>query len=399
MSLTFKPKAEQRSISYQDVWGSDSPLDNPINSGGTQAGLRLIPVYAATGLIADMIATAPMAAFRQSTDGSWSRVTSQPQLVTNPNPYGSTIDWLHQCITSVLLRGNAYGYVVALDNQGYPAQIIWLNPDDVMVIEEQTDWFHTPRYYWRGRPLDINLVVHIPGYTLSGSCKGLSPLALFKLQVDLGLRASRFGDDWFKNGATPSGILQNKAREISSDVADGAKSTFKAAVANRDLFVTGSDWNYTTLAVPGNESQFLETIKANATQIAAIYRVSPEDIGGETGTSLTYKTLTSDQTRLTVRTLNPWAQRIAWYLSNIRPGPQFIKFDLDFLARGDKKSREEATALALVNGTETLDEARAAVSKPPLTPEQLAFWQQNHGKAPPAPPVPIQPAGDVANGA
>jgi HK97 family phage portal protein len=227
--------------------------------------------------------------------------------------------------------------------------------------------------------------VHIPGYTFPGSVVGYSPLAMFKLQIELGLRASQFGDDWFKNGANPSGTLQNKARELDPTIADAAKSRFKAAVTNRDVFVTGSDWNYTSLAVPGNESQFLETIKANATQIAAIYRVSPEDIGGESGTSLTYKTLTSDQTRLSVRTLNPWAAKIEWYLSNIRPRPQYAKFDLDYLARGDKGARVAATAAAMAVGIDTQDEARAAENKPPLTPDELAFWQANFKGAKPAP--------------
>jgi len=227
--------------------------------------------------------------------------------------------------------------------------------------------------------------VHIPGYTFPGSVKGFSPLALFKAQIELGISANDFGKQWFDNGAQPSGQLVNKARELDPKIADAAKAKFKAAVANRDVFVTGSDWAYTSLAVPGNESQFLETIKANATQIASIYRVSPEDIGGDTGSSLTYKTLTSDLTRLIVRTLNPWAQRIAWYLSDIRPGPQFVKFDLDYLARGDKGARIAATQAALTAGIDTLNEARAAENKPPLTDEEIAFWQANFAGKKPAP--------------
>ena len=137
------------------------------------------------------------------------------------------------------------------------------------MVEEQNDWFHTPSYYWRGRPLDRSLVVHIPAFTSPGSVIGLSPVALFKLQIETGLRAQQHGDDWFKNGASPSGQFKNTAKTLTPEEAATAKSRFRSAIQKRDVLVTGNDWDYTQLSVTANESQFLETIKANATQIAA----------------------------------------------------------------------------------------------------------------------------------
>ncbi len=367
-------------MSFQDVWGSGGSPSSDIlggtNSSVAESGLRLIPVFAATSLIADLVSTAPLRVFRESSDGTRVLLPSQPQLVTNPAPYGSRIDWLHQAMSSLLLRGNAYGYITAVDGQGRPSQIQWLNPDDVGVIEEQVDWFHRPTYYWRGRPLDYDLVVHVPAYTFPGSVVGFSPLALFKLQIETGLRAQKHGDDWFKNGANPSGQLKNMQRTISPDEAVAVKSRYKAAISKRDVFVTGADWDYKAMSVNADESQFLQTIKANATQVAAIYRVSPEDVGGETANSLTYKTLEQDQTKLTNRTLGVWCSRIETVLTDLLPRPQYARFDLDKLARGDMTSRMIAHTAALSAGVETLDEARAAEDKPPLTPDQVAQWQE-----------------------
>lgn len=388
MSLLFRPRRTQtRALSDQDVWGSGGSINNTIGGPDVVAGgLRLIPVYAATSLIADMIATSPLAMFAKSTDGALSLMPKQPQIVTNPYPYGGAISWRHQCVASLLLRGNAYGYVTALGSDGWPSQIIWLNPDAVSVIEEQNDWFHTPSFFWRGRPLDLDLVVHIPAYTMPGSVLGYSPLALFQLQVETGLQAQQFANDWFKNSANPSGTLKNVAKTVTSEESDSVKAKFRAAIANRDVFVTGNDWDYKSLSVAPNESQFLETIKATATQVAAIYRVSPEDIGGETGTSLTYKTLSQDATKLVTRALNPWAARIEEALSNLRPRPQFAKFDLDQLTKGDRTTRIAAHAAALNAGLETLDEARADDNMPPLTPAEIDAWQKNYkggGDTPP----------------
>lgn len=397
MSIFF-PRSEKRALSYQDVWGSGGTIPTDLIQGGSsvaESGLRLIPVYAATSLIADLVSTAPLRVFRELPDGTRGPLSAQPRLVTQPAPYGTRIDWVHQAMTSLLLRGNAYGYITDVDGQGRPAQIQWLNPDDVTVIEEQLDWFHWPTYYWRGRPLERELVVHVPAYTFPGSVVGYSPLALFKLQIETGLRAQQHGDDWFKNGANPSGMLKNVNKTLGPAEAQTAKERYKSAVAKRDIFVTGADWDYKAMSVNAEESQFLQTIKANATQVAAIYRVSPEDVGGETATSLTYKTLEQDQTKLTNRTLAVWCARIESVLTNLFPRPQYFRFDLEWLARGDLTSRMVAETAALSAGIHTLDEARAAEDLPPLTAGQVEQWQKwyrSTSAAMPGTPNPNAPA-------
>lgn len=387
MRLLWRPqRAEQRSLSFQDVWGAGGYI-NPSGGGDiVQNGLRLVPVYAATSLIADMVSTAPLRVFRESSDGTRTLLPNQPQLVINPSPYGSRIDWLHQAMASLLLRGNAYGYITSLDSQGRPAQIQWLSPDAMTVYEEQGDWFHTPTYYWRGRKLDNDLVVHIPAYTFPGSGIGLSPLAVFKLQITTGLQAQQFGSDWFTNGANPSGTLKNNTQVILDDQAAVVKARFKAAMQHRDVFVSGKDWDYTQIKITAEESQFLATIKANATQIAAIYRVSPEDVGGEVANSLTYKTLEQDATKLTQRTLAVWCARIETVLTDLLPRPQYARFDLNALSRGDMTSQMIAHTAALSAGLETNDEARQMLDRPPLTPEQIAEWQENYRHSAPALP-------------
>lgn len=397
MSLLFRQRRpEARSLSYQDVWGSGGTVATVLGgSDVVSGGLSLIPVYAATSLICDMIATSPLDVYRLDRDGATTRLPSQPQIITNPAPGIDPITWKSQAISSLLLRGNAYGYITAVGSDGWPSQIVWLNPDLVTLYEEQNDYFHTASYWWRGVPLDPSLVVHVPAYTFPGSKRGYSPLALFKTQIETGLQAQKFANDWFRNSANPSGHLKNVAKELTAEQADNVKHKYKAAIANRDVFVTGSDWDYAQMAVQAEESQFLQTIRATATQIAAIYRVSPEDIGGETGTSLTYKTLTQDATKLQVRALYPWAKKLSDAISSHRPGPQVAIFNLDATSKGDRTTRIAAHAAALAAGLETLDEARADENKPPLTPEQIAFWQDNYKKsaAPAAPePAPAEPA-------
>lgn len=374
MSILFRSKEESRSISFSDVWGSGN-----VWSPAPDA-LSLVPVYAATGLIADQFAAAPLAAYTKDSSGVPTRLTEQPKLVSDPG-YVDPYTWKHQAIASCLLRGNAYGYIAEEGRNGYPAKVVWLRPDE-MTVEESA--FARPEYFFNGQHIQRERIIHIPAYVQAGSVVGLSPLALFKSQIETNVQAQTFGKNWFKRGGIPSGVLRNTQKTLTAEQADVTKKRFKAAVSATEPFVTGADWEYTAIVIPGGEAQFISTLKLTATQFAAIYRVAPEDVGGETGgTSLTYKSLEQDQIRFAMRTLRPWTTRFESVLNRYLPGTQYMKFNLDASARADLKTRMQSHALAITSGVETVDEARALEERPPLTDEQLQRMDMARAKRDP----------------
>lgn len=369
MSLLFGRKAESRAISYGDVWSRGGDV-SAISASSINAALRLAPVYSATRLIADQFAAAPLRAYKVAPDGTRGRMDRQPSLITAPSATVSAFTWKYQAITSVLLRGNAYGVITSTDANGWPTAIEWLNPDDVQVDENG----RLPEYAYKGRALDRMSVVHIPGYVVAGSCIGASPLTAFKTVIETGLRAQEFGNDWFKNGAVPGGILKNTAQTIGPEVAQAARDRFKAATRGRELFVTGSDWDYSTLSVPADEARFIETLKLTATQIANVYGVPPERVGGETGSSMTYGNREQDSLDLVTYGLRPWFVRFEEALSSLMPRPQYAKFNIDAIVRADLLTRMQAHEIATRVGLETNDEAREIEDRPPLTTDQKAEW-------------------------
>jgi HK97 family phage portal protein len=146
------------------------------------------------------------------------------------------------------------------------------------------------------------------------------------------------------------------------------KQQFIATVSASEPFVTGSDWDLEAIDLPAGEATFLQAIKATATQVAAIYRVPPEDIGGETsGSSLTYKSLEQDMARFNTRTMRPIATRWESVLSPyLQPSAEYVRANLDAGVRADLKTRYEAHEIALRAGFLTKDEVRALEERPPL---------------------------------
>lgn len=361
MSLLFR-KPEERDVSWGGIsWGSG---DSPVYGNSLSVALSLVPVYAATGLIADQIAASPWAAFEKPS-GVPTRLERQPELLTAPGVNQLDLfSWKFQLCTSLLLRGNAYGFIAGTDNTGMPSKVVWLQPDKMKVDESGSK----PVYIYGGAEIDRSMLMHVPLYVVPGSVVGLSPIGLFRTQIETGVEAQKASKNFYRRGGVPTAILRNTAKTLTPELASDTKRRFVASVSASEPFVTGNDWDYNAIAIPTVDASFLSGIKATATQIAAIYRVAPEEVGGEvSGSSLTYKSLEQDQIRFNTRTLRPIASRIEAVTNPYLLGERYVKFNLDASARADLKTRYESHKIGIDAGFETIDEVRALEERSPLT--------------------------------
>lgn len=357
------------------AWGQG---DVSLSNNALETALRLIPVYAAVSLITDSIAIMPAHIYEDGPGDRRTKLKVQPPLIESPHPNSlfTRVEWVQQFGASFLLRGNAYGYIVQVDAAGTPTKIAWLNPDNVRVDEEGP----LPIYYHGDDVLDKGRLIHIPWFPKPGSVVGLSPIGQFKAQFETTSLASGYGRSWFKQSGVPKGHLKFAAGPLDTEQATIAKERFKAAVSGGDIFVSGNDWDWKALAVAPNEAQFLETIQAGATEIAAIYRVSPEDIGGKSGDSLTYSTLEMAQLRLQTRALQPVFTRLEEHMKRVLPKGQYYKFTPDALIRTDIKARMEAYQIGLNAGIYTPEFVWAKEDIAPMTKRQREAWKEQYGK-------------------
>lgn len=375
MSLFFRSvEAERRSIDWADVWGAggyDAFIPTDLEA---EWALRIVPVYAAVSLIADQLATLPARTYRGQ--GVDRQQIPNAGFMSDFNESFTWVDWVHQLMASLLLRGNAYG--VCYRSGPYVSRVEWLNPQRVFVDESKTYPVYTiaggqelTDYAHGGQ------IIHVRAFVRPGWFRALSPIGLFREQFEFQHQAVRYGKDWFEGGGVPTGTLQNTQATMDAKDVRRAKSLFLEQMKRPGPVALDKNWTYTKVGLTAEEAQFLQTIKAGATQIAAIYRVAPEDIGGESGKSMTYKTLEQDQQRFNIRTLLPWAVRIESALNQLLPRPQYMKFDMDGLARPTFAERLSSNETALRSGQKTLQEVRAEDNRPMLTTDEIAFWQQN----------------------
>lgn len=326
--------------------------------GSMESQLALVPVYAAVRLIADSIASMPLQQYRKTTDGRSPMPLAS--VFETPANHGTRVDWIVRCMSSLLLRGNAYGLRVG---GGYtPNMVEWLNPDKVQWLDG--------RWRYNGTPLDAAELLHIPAVVLPGERLGLSPIGACSATMTTGLETQRFMKDWYRNKAVPGMVFKNTEATLDADVADKVKERLRGTLRAGDPFVTGKDWTVDVVKLSADDAGFVASAKLNATQIANIFGIPPEMIGGETGKSLTYSTVELNQIHFVTNTLRPWLVRLEAAFSALLPKPQYVKFNVDSMIRADTKTRYEVHQIARTIGLNNIDEIRAIEDMDPLPNEQ-----------------------------
>jgi HK97 family phage portal protein len=358
----FGRALERRAISYQSVWGRGGDVA-PVNE---QRALRLAAVFGAVRLIGDGLSSLPLQEYSQRSDGTLVQ-TPTSLMLTSPTEFGTAFDWKFQACASLALRGNLYGLPTGRDRSGRVTRVEWIHPDDVQLNgEDDVLWWRSrPRLEWlvEGRPTDE--LVHVRGFVLPGRVLGLSPIGAFQTLISTGIQAQQFGHDWFQNGSIPAAVLETDQALRQSD-ALAVKERFKLAAQGREPVALGRGVKYKPISVAANESQFLETIAATATTIAAIFGVPAEEIGGETGGTLTYNTDETRARRIQRVTLRPYMARIEEAVSALLPPDRVVQFNADAHLRAETLARYQAHEIALRNGWLNRDEVRAIEDRPPL---------------------------------
>jgi HK97 family phage portal protein len=301
----FGRREEKRSITAIDgYWPDYSEPTNQFGHVTVSRAMSLIPVFAAVRLLADAISSMPLLLLKRDERGIPQRQPT-PSLFSQPSVHGTTVDWVHRAVVSMALQGDAIGLITQRDFYNYPTMIEWLNPENVATHDGKLEGpgsYINPLWWWWGRPVNPANLLHIPWFTMPWRVRGLSPIGAYQLTVNRGIGAAEYSANWYANGGVPPGVFRNNAKTIEEKDATQLTSRFMARLQSRKPLVTGMDWEFTPIAIKPHEAQFIETERMSATQIATVYGIPPERIGGTTGNSLTY----CADTETEILTLRGW---------------------------------------------------------------------------------------------
>lgn len=372
-------REEKRAIGgvpWADPWSSPNipfSAGGPVHPsqagpGGQDRALSLAPVYAAARIIADAVASLPLNTYRGPPGpGPAARVPSG-LFAGCPSAVGTMYDWVHMSVVSLVLQGNAWGFITSRDGMGFPRGIEWLAPQRVSVQEDETQPWNPLRakIYFYGREMDRKDLLHVRAFSMPGRILGLSPLGVFKAIIENGHHITDYSSGFFRGGGFPGGTFKNSELEIDAEQAAEIRRRVVSSLRRHEPLVYGRDWDYNAVSVPPNEAQFVEAARLNATQWGAIYGIPPERIGGSRGDSMTYSNQEQGSISLLVDTVRPWLVRLEHAFFDLLPAGQFARFNSDAMLKVTTKERHEIYQIDRQIGLKTIDELRALDDLEPL---------------------------------
>lgn len=299
---------------------------------------------------------------------------ARPEVVVNPHPepQKSGSHWRAEVLESAMLRGYAAGLVTSVSPSGWPTKILPLHPDLVTWWDDRGRW----RWYADGKAVELwqeggSLWVAPSMRTAPGMPVGRSVIGHAAAKIQLGRSAVKFGRDYFDAGGKPVTHLKlTDQPNIPQGEARVVKNRYLEATQNREPLVTGAAWELNSLEVSPEESQFLETVRANVADVCMYFGVPPEAIGGTSGDSMTYANVEGREISLLVNTVGAWMMWLEQVYSQLVPGDTAVTLDPESMLRTSVPTlfdtAQKAVGRGNTPGVLTANEARAMVGYGPV---------------------------------
>jgi HK97 family phage portal protein len=360
VSLFFRRRRETRSDFVMPrpmtVYGSAGSFAD-VDLSSMESSLQSVAVRSTVDLIASLASELPVDVFTGKGDSR--RQIPIPGYLEDPAGEGYGLsDWIYQGLESWLLRGNLFGKVLDRGPGNFPRQVDLLHPDHVQgrmdggVVE----------WSLGGRTIPADQLWHRRVNPVPGVVLGLSPVQSHAADLGLNITLTRFGLQYFREGAHPGAILRNTEKEIKDEaVARAVKDRFLAAVrGSREPAVMGKGWEYEAIKISPEESQFLETRGFSAAECARIFGPGFAQLLGyqQAGTSMTYANVVDHDLHILKYGLGKWLRRTDRLLTEMLPRPQYARLNRDALLETSTMERYKAHESALKNRWKVVNEVR-----------------------------------------
>lgn len=359
-------------IDWGDLFGRGGQTSAGVDVTADKA-LTYAAYYACIRVISETIATLPLIVYKRSDRGKERAPESSLYNLLHhaPNPWMTSVEYRETKLAHTLSWGNAYSEI-EFNRAGNPVALWPLRPDRMTVTKSGREL----RYLYdlgdgEIRNLPARNIHHLRGLGNDGIV-GYSPVRVAMQAIGLGLGTEEYGARFFGNGARP-GLIVRHPGKLSQAAAERLKKSFEdehkgLGMAHRTK-VLEEGMEISTIGIPPEEAQFLETRKFQALEIARIFRVPPHMIGDLD--RATFSNIEEQSLNFVIYTLRPWLVRdeqrlTADLLNDAEQKTLLIEYLVDGLLRGNIQARYQAYNTAINAGFFTRNEVRELENKNPL---------------------------------
>lgn len=328
--------------------------------------LTVSAAWACIRLFSEVIGSLPIKTYqRNDKDDSKSLYRKHPLyrlLHDRPNPYMNAATFKECLQMHCETWGNCYAEIER-DTQGNPLALWPLRPDR-MTPEWDTDGSLV--YFYRlpeGKTVKMPAyrIFHVPCFTWDGKI-GLSPIAAAREELGMAIAMQRFGGSFFRNGATPQGVITHPKTLTPKAMTNLQESWYEqhgGLTRAQRIAILEEGADYKQIGIPPEDAQFLGSRQFELEDIARFWRVPPHLIGHltrSTYNNIEHQGIEFVVYSIRIRTVR-WEQEIQTKLVSAEDQDSvFAEYLIDALLRGDWKSRSESLEImrrnAVINGND-----------------------------------------------
>jgi HK97 family phage portal protein len=353
-----------------------------IDGSGAQvtvhSAMQLAAVWSCVRLIAETIATLPIALYRRKPGGQ--KVPANDHLLyfllhDQPNFDMTAAEYWECVVACILLWGNSYslkkftgGKLSALE----PLRPEWMKP------------FRNKRggitYRYRdpeakGDYVDYSedQIFHVKGFGTTG-LMGLSPISYARLSLGNAIAVEQAVSSTFRNGMRPSGVLttdQVLKQSAVDALGDKMAEKFAGTINAGKVPVLQGGFKFQAVNMNPEDAQMLETRAFAVEEICRWFRVPPFMIGHTEKVTSWGTGIEQQMIAFLTFALKPYLVRIEQAIrrSLIAPEEQrtiYAEFILEGLLRADSAGRAAFYGQMIEKGVYTRNEIRAKENLPPV---------------------------------
>jgi HK97 family phage portal protein len=360
------------------AWASGA---EPTASGeqiNLNTALQEMTVYSCVRVLSEAVASLPLYVFELLASGRRQAVDHPLAYLLRwePNDEMTAFTFFEALVGAMALQGNAYAEIQR-DAGNRPVALWPLHPQltepkrapNGDLVYETSDGMGDGK---RRSVLSVDML-HIPLFSFNG-LRGFSPIQLARQGIGLARAAEKFGARFFGNGGKPGGILTRKGGTMKPEERQQMRETWEQTQGGENqgrTAVLSGEWTYTSIGIPMEDSQFLQTRQFQRAEIAALFRVPPHYVGDTT--RLSGNNAEQQNLQFVTDTLRPYLCRIeAEFLRKLMPqmgrnaGRYSLEFDVSERLRGDFKTTMEGYATGKQWGFFTTNDVLIDLGRNPI---------------------------------
>lgn len=374
----------QRSSAGVPSYGMIPPLGSVQSASGlliSQAtAMSVSTVYRAVYVRAHDVARCKPSLFTEAKDGTRTKIDDHAiaQLMVRPNRVQTWFEFVRDMWVAYLLRGNAYAAIIR-DRRGNPVELIWINPDAVMVLEAADgSWFYNVNRIGlfqiamlRNFPVAIPSedILHIRGISFN-LLVAASTIGMARDSIGLAMGQNLQASRWVNNGARPAGVLETQ-KTLSAEAAKRLKAQweeFQAGVQNTGrtaVLEEGLQWKQ--LQLTAVDLQFINQQQMSVQDIARFFGVPTRKLM-QPDTSKGSTIIQEDQSYVNETVapdLEMFEQKLVQTFDLDREGLG-VDIDESPLLRADPLTRYNLGRIGVLSGLTTTNEWRRGERLPPV---------------------------------